>query len=225
MVRYYNGTANIEEELKAHKEEFYKKIGCHNTKKTTLISGNRWNAILHICKHKRDGISKSDFKYLQSQTKYNQAYSWVKVYDVFTCGASELVVYKSAVDTDGNLPPLDSYQIVSNYDRMFTDIHSIHSDGNDHPKARTLAARIKVKFGRSIPLWVQKIFTDTCPRCIEKMERRKPTAGHQPILTRGFATRGQIDLIDFQSMLDGDFNPYELPRPWGQTATLKSNCS
>ena len=38
------------------------------------------------------------------------------------------------------------------------------------------------------------------------MEHKKPTAGHQPILTRGFGTRGQVDLIDFQSMPDGDFN-------------------
>ena len=89
---------------------------------------------------------------------------------------------------------------------MFGHLHSIHCDRNDHPKVRILAACVKDKFGKSIPVWVQKIFTDTCPRCIEKMERKKPTAGHQPILTRGFGTRGQVDLIDFQSMPDGDFN-------------------
>ena len=38
------------------------------------------------------------------------------------------------------------------------------------------------------------------------MERRRPTAGHQPILVRGFSTRGQINLIDFQGMSDGYFN-------------------
>ena len=31
------------------------------------------------------------------------------------------------------------------------------------------------------------------------------TAGSQPILTKGFGRRGQVDLIDFQSMPDGDF--------------------
>ena len=32
-----------------------------------------------------------------------------------------------------------------------------------------------------------------------------PKAGHQPIITRGFGARGQIDLIDMQSMPDGPF--------------------
>ena len=130
----------------------------------------------------------------------------MKVYAVFIYGASELVMYKTTVDADGNLPPLDLYQILFNYWRMFNDIYSIHSNGNNHPKEWTLAARIKVKFGRSLPLWVQKIFTDSCPRCIGKMGRRRPTAGHQPILVRGFSTRGQINLIDFQGMSDGYFN-------------------
>ena len=42
----------------------------------------------------------------------------MKVYAVFIYGASELVMYKTTVDADGNLPPLDSYQTVSNYDRI-----------------------------------------------------------------------------------------------------------
>ena len=29
--------------------------------------------------------------------------------------------------------------------------------------------------------------------------------GHQPILTSGFGTRGQIDLIDLQNAPDGEF--------------------
>ena len=37
------------------------------------------------------------------------------------------------------------------------------------------------------------------------MKRVKPTPGHQPILTKGFGTRGQVDLIDFQSIKDGEF--------------------
>ena len=208
MVRYYNGVANTEEELKAHKVEFYDIVDKEKKNKNatcTLITLERWNSILHICKHKNDGISKSDFKFLQKKEQYNQAYTWVKQYDIFTCGGSDLLVYKPKIDSDGNTPPLDTYLIVSHYDRMFDDLHSIHCNGNDHPKARTLAARVKEKFGKSIPIWVQKIFTNTCPRCIEKLERKIPTAGHQPILTRGFGTRGQVDLIDFQSMPDGPF--------------------
>ena len=54
MVRYYNGVANTEEERKAHKLEFYKILDNAHQKKnatSTLITLERWNAILHICKH------------------------------------------------------------------------------------------------------------------------------------------------------------------------------
>jgi hypothetical protein len=37
------------------------------------------------------------------------------------------------------------------------------------------------------------------------MKRNRPVAGIKPIITHGFGTRGQVDLIDFQSMPDGNF--------------------
>ena len=43
------------------------------------------------------------------------------------------------------------------------------------------------------------------PRVHPQKSNKKPTAGHVPILTQGFGTRGQVDLIDFQSIPDGDF--------------------
>ena len=41
MVRYYSGTTNIEKELNALNEEFFKNIGSYKTRKSTLISGSR----------------------------------------------------------------------------------------------------------------------------------------------------------------------------------------
>jgi hypothetical protein len=37
------------------------------------------------------------------------------------------------------------------------------------------------------------------------MKRNRPVAGIKPIITHGFGTQGQVDLIDFQSMPNGDF--------------------
>jgi hypothetical protein len=37
------------------------------------------------------------------------------------------------------------------------------------------------------------------------MKRNRPVVGIKPIITHGFGTRGQVSLIDFQSMPDGDF--------------------
>jgi hypothetical protein len=49
------------------------------------------------------------------------------------------------------------------------------------------------------------MFTDVCPHCIRILSRRKPVAGVKNIITFGFGVRGQVDLIDFQSMTDGSF--------------------
>jgi hypothetical protein len=64
---------------------------------------------------------------------------------------------------------------------------------------------VKEKYGKSIPGWVCKLFTDTCPICVGRLNKKKPKAGHSPILTHGFGARGQIDCIDLQSMPDGNF--------------------
>ena len=46
-----------------------------------------------------------------------------------------------------------------------------------------------------------------CPRPVCKllMQWNRPRAGLRPIITRGFNVRGQVDLIDFQSMPNGKF--------------------
>jgi hypothetical protein len=49
------------------------------------------------------------------------------------------------------------------------------------------------------------MFIDMCPICITQMKCNRPVAGIKPIITHGFGTRGQVDLIDFQSMTNGDF--------------------
>jgi len=93
--------------------------------------------------------------------------------------------------------------MISSLDRFYDDLLEIH--GSDHPKAITFKNHVDHKYGKSIPKWIQKTFTDTCPRCIEKMKQKKTKVGHQPILTKGFGTRGQVDLVDYQSMPDGPF--------------------
>jgi hypothetical protein len=48
------------------------------------------------------------------------------------------------------------------------------------------------------------MFTDCCPHCIALLSRKKPVSGIKNIITFGFGVQGQVDLIDFQSMPDGD---------------------
>jgi len=44
-----------------------------------------------------------------------------------------------------------------------------------------------------------KLFTSTCPICIQRETRLRPTPGIKPIVTRGLGTRGQVDLIDLRT--------------------------
>ena len=54
---------------------------------------------------------------------------------------------------------------------------------------------VQAKFGNSIPRKACLLFVKFCPVCIgqSKMKRKK-VAGFQPIITKGFGTRGQVRL-------------------------------
>ena len=131
------------------------------------------------------------------------AYKWIKKYDILMVETSNILIYRQA---EGNA--LDSAQKVVHYSKIFDVLRDIHElqAGNDHPKSRTLYRRVCARYGKSIPRWVCEIFPLYCPVCVRSKPRKKPKAGHQPLLTRGMNVRAQIDLIDYQSMPDGPYN-------------------
>ena len=194
--------------IEEQKRLFYSHL---DTKRSTmgpntrlLTSGEHARITTYVKRHKNGTLSKE-----LKRAEGTNAYHWPRRYDVLTFGEIDtLVLRQELVSTSSSespsLPAIDSYKVVSNYDRVFHDIYGVHHDGNDHPKARTLEHRLKDKFAL-IPRWLGELFTSLCPVCIERVRRKKPTAGHQPILTKGLGVRGQVDLIDFQSMPDGNF--------------------
>lgn len=99
---------------------------------------------------------------------------------------------------------LDSkYRIVLHMQNMYAHLVGVHEAGG-HCKARSFEMKVKAKYAR-IPRWVLELICETCPICVSRVNRKPASAGHQPILTRGFGSRGQIDLIDMQSCKDGDY--------------------
>ena len=82
--------------------------------------------------------------------------------------------------------------------KLFTDLWKIHQV--DHCKGNTLFTRARDKHG-NITREVCKIFTHIRPHCVKVLSRRKPAAGIKNIVTEGFGVRGQVNLIDFQSMI------------------------
>ena len=120
----------------------------------------------------------------------------MKRYRVFSFGSSEVIVEKE----DG--VPADQLKRPTYYERVFSDICAIHKDGHD--KGLKLYNKCRAIYS-NIPREICKLFTDTCPACTAEVSRKKPTAGVKNIITEGFGVRGQVDLIDFQSMPDGSF--------------------
>ena len=149
---------------------------------------------------------------------YPQVYKWQKAYCV-TGDEDSLVLLKrpSNVGVDGTVD-VNTLKRMTYLERVYSDIQRNHVV--DHSKGRTLHSHISEVID-NISKEVCKIFTDSCPLCVERQARTKPVAGLKPIITSGFGKRGQVDLIDFQSMPDGSFNiqlSTKLCRPWNKVS-------
>ena len=138
------------------------------------------------------------------QKVHSQVYAWAKKYELVSFKDSKVLIFKNGADGDGDTLALDQAQVVSHHGRVFADLLKIHVDGG-HCKAKTFLQRIVIAHGKSIPRWAAEAFVNCCPACVRRLPRKPSSAGHKPILTKGLGSRGQVDLIDFQSCPDGSF--------------------
>ncbi len=120
-------------------------------------------------------------------------------------GEKPILVYRQKPNESGTLPPVNQCVRVSCHSTCFVDIRAVYIASGTHMKGNKLIDAVKAKFGASIPRWACKMFTKTCPLCIWGSIRPTHKAGHQPIISLGFGSHGQINLIDMQSMPDGVF--------------------
>lgn len=140
-----------------------------------------------------------------------KAYRWATNFLVRTTidGAGEkeyqlLCAPKKGLDLGADAPkPIDQYLRVLHTENMYDELFAVHKQGG-HAKARSLEMRAKLTFAR-IPRWVTNLVCETCPTCVTRVNRKVTSAGHTPIITKGMGSRGQVDLIDFQSCPDGEY--------------------
>ena len=125
-------------------------------------------------------------------------------YHVMTAGESNVLVLHPKKEGILHISAmrLEDLQKPTYAERLFADLWKIHQD--DHCKGNTFFFRSRDRHG-NVTREICKMFTDVCPHCIRILSRRKPVAGVKNIITFGFGVRGQVDLIDFQSMPDGSF--------------------
>ncbi len=194
------GIRNLEPHVQRHATAFYNIIvplfeAAGDTYK--IMDRVKYYRIMGALQRARDGELMSSLRH-----KFRQIHNWNKVFAVVVAGGSSILVSRPKEMIGVDNIDAELVRRVSYLERVFSDLLVGH--GLDHSKGRTLYARVADNVS-NIPREVCKHFTDTCPRCIERQKRTRPTAGLRPIVTSGFNTRGQVDLIDFQSMPDGDF--------------------
>lgn len=107
-------------------------------------------------------------------------YKWATKYTVLEAGGVSHLVFTYVEGT-----PLDEVTRPSHTGRVFEDLMRAHVTKGAHRKARGLYAAVKAAHGNSIPHWMCKIFTDSCPHCI----KRARTAERQPPRARARAQR------------------------------------
>eukprot|EP00966_Prymnesium_polylepis_P050170 1161379-Prymnesium_polylepis.1 len=149
----------------------------------------------------------------RKQSQWTQGYAWAKKYSVISIGESKVLVFREkeadeATDAGAQQPPLqpalDQAARVAHQGKVFEDLLGVHVAGG-HCKSKGFRDAVKQKFGKTVPQWVQAILLETCPTCVRRLPRKPTSAGHKPIPTVGLGSRGQGDLIDFQSCPDGQF--------------------
>jgi hypothetical protein len=162
-----------------------------------LIKCYKYDCILEALLHVHDGEALA-----MIQREHNQVHKWKKAYGLVNSGNNTWTVVARPLDAQGEEVDADTLKHVMYLERFFSDLVTNH--GMDHNKGRTLYNRLS-EVVSNCPCPVCKLFTDTCPHCIVCQQRNCPTAGLHLIITCGFNVHGQVNLIDFQSMLDGEF--------------------
>jgi len=128
-----------------------------------------------------------------------QCYKWSSLYTLVNDGEGGFIVVVCPTDTAGFEPlqedaNIDTVLCLIYLEKAYADIK--HHHGADHCKGNTLLACIGQSI-HNIGRVCTKLFTHTCPICIQRETRLRPTPGIKSIVTRGLGTRSQVDMINF----------------------------
>ena len=193
--------AILAEQKRVFLEKMNEKLSEQSDERSQFLTEDKYNK---VCEALAGWDAKEGKEKKATQQEYPQVYAWARKYELVSMSGSEVLVFKNKAEEDDALTALDQSVKVSHQGRVFEDLHKIHLHGG-HCRNRTFNGRVVAAHGKSIPHWVLDLFVQCCPTCCRRKPRKPQSAGHKPILTKGFGSRGQVDLIDFQSCADGDF--------------------
>ncbi|XP_068250358.1 KRAB-A domain-containing protein 2-like [Palaemon carinicauda] len=116
-------------------------------------------------------------------------------YEVLQCGPTEKLIKRRSTRQESPL-----YYV--SIEETFDDVKSPHISKGHGGRDRMLK-ELQKKYA-NIPTKAVELFKSLCQEC-QKKRKRPMTKGVvvRPILTKEFTLRGQVDLIDMQSMPSG----------------------
>lgn len=116
-----------------------------------------------------------------------------------------LYKYYSIINDDDGNPQLvrkcnnNKFLIMVSYENLFRVIHDAHINCG-HGKKQRLYYHLKCVLGyANITHFHIQTYLSLCLNCIKKGVRGHASSPLQPIISRGFGERGQVDLIDMSS--------------------------
>jgi hypothetical protein len=137
---------------------------------------------------------------------YPQIYKWCKNYALVASGKTFILVARSndviGVAIVDKTVDMDIVKRIIYFEAAYTGIKRAHNQ--DNTKGHILYAHLGEQF-ENIGRELCKMITNMCPISITRLKCNWLVAGIKPIITHGFGTQGQVDLIDFQSMHNGNF--------------------
>jgi hypothetical protein len=154
-----------------------------------LIPKERYDKIKDVLIRIRNG----EAPVLHVRRDHPQCYQWSSSYALVNDGEGGFIVVVRPKEVAGFEPlqedaDINTFLSLSYLERAYADILK-HHHGADHCKGNTLLARIGQSI-HNIGRVCTKLFTRTCPICIQRETRLWPTPGIKPIVTRGLGTRG-----------------------------------
>ncbi|XP_057320671.1 KRAB-A domain-containing protein 2-like [Microplitis mediator] len=169
-----------------HKEQFYVSLESYYAEKPSKKPFDKNQIDLMIVE-----IEAAKTK---STKKTRREYNLLNKYDVMRVTNQSFLI-KKHVDAA-------IIEFVVPYEELFDKIYDFHVNKTGHGGRCKIESAFADKF--QIPRPPIEIFLSGCKSCNEKRNLPKKLVV-KPILSSDFCERGQIDLIDFQSLQDGDY--------------------
>jgi hypothetical protein len=136
---------------------------------------------------------------VNAKSKTPRQYYILKKYEILQCGDIEKIIRKGAASTDASDPVYYTHM-----DEMYEIIKRAHT-ATGHGGRDKMLKVLNVKYA-NVTVEAIELYKSLCIECMKKRKRYAiKGVVVRPIISKDFGSRGQVDLIDMQSMPHGQY--------------------